>query len=92
MGVGAGTQAGAAVSRPGNPAEPLVSFSHADQRPWPSTGLWSPLGRSCEGPLGSRGAVWPVRCFPGPKDQASLKSGQKAVGFTAIESGATYQP
>ena len=48
-----------------------------------------------EGMRGSPGLTG--RClahvlFPGPKDQASLKSGQKAVGFTATESGVTYQP
>lgn len=66
----------------GNTAEPLVSFNHADHRPRPRAGLWSPLRKSREA-LGSvfvprapgfTGALSGLR-VAGPKDQASLKSG-----------------
>lgn len=82
--------AGAAAPKPGNPAEPLVSFKHADHGPRPSTGLWSRLRTGGRPRFTGRCLVRAL--FPGPKDQASLKSGQKAAGFMAVESGVPYEP
>ena len=43
-------------------------------------------------PPASRGLCLVCALFPGPEDQASLKSGHKAVGFSVAESRVMYQP
>lgn len=92
--------AGATVSRPGNPAEPLLSFNHADHRPRPRAGLWSPLRKSRKAP-GSvfvpraswlhGGSLWSARCFQAPRTRP-VSSQDKAVGFTVVESRVMHQP